>query len=242
MQASIQERLISALASAIAVILLGYLFLLGMTVEMRVHAAQSMMLLNLQTPPKPPEPALHVVRPKTARTSGRASPQNLRDRAAAIVAPKSPVPPPIPPLLISAPKAGSGVASSAGASDRPGPGEGAGGQGNGSGSGGDGNGDGDGGAPPQLIKGRLKFSDMPPALRDGWTGGAVAVRYDVEANGRVGACAVTGSSGSVELDQLTCRLIQQRFRFDPSRDRDGRPVRSTIEESHSWEIDRSSDP
>ncbi len=132
------------------------------------------------------------------------------------------------------------MAAFAGASDRPGPGEGAGGQGNGAGGGGYGDGDGD--VPPRLIKGRLKFSDLPPDLRDGGIAGTVSVRYDVDISGRVGDCIITASSGSAELDKLTCQLIQRRFRFDPSRDPEGQPVRSTIEENHRWEIDRRGFP
>ena len=45
-----------------------------------------------------------------------------------------------------------------------------------------------------------------------------------------------------ELDQRTCALIEERFRFAPSRDGDGRPVRSIIEESHTWEAEGGRDP
>jgi protein TonB len=44
------------------------------------------------------------------------------------------------------------------------------------------------------------------------------------------------TSGLPELDQIACRLIEQRFRYKPARDRAGRPVRSTIVETHSWFI------
>ena len=59
--------------------------------------------------------------------------------------------------------------------------------------------------------------------------------YTVETDGRATRCQITRSSGSAELDETTCRLIEQRFRFDPSRDRYGRPVRSRIVQDHNWE-------
>jgi protein TonB len=39
------------------------------------------------------------------------------------------------------------------------------------------------------------------------------------------------------LDETTCRLIEERFRFEPSRDRSGRPVRSRIVENHEWDVE-----
>jgi protein TonB len=47
---------------------------------------------------------------------------------------------------------------------------------------------------------------------------------------------VTRSSGSTDLDNTTCRLILERFRFKPSRDPNGRPVPATIVQNHTWVI------
>ena len=240
-QTSVQDRLLGALGAAIVVTLLGYGLLVGMAVEIHAQIEQAMALLDLRAPlPKPPLPPPPVERPKHRRASGPASPRNLKNKATEIVTPPPLILPPIPPPVVSAQKAGTGMAASTGAADRPGPGEGAGGQGNGTGGGGDGDDDGD--VPPRRIRGQLKSSDLPPDLRDSEFSGTVAVRYDVETDGTVGICEIMGSSGSAELDRLTCRLIQQRFRFDPSRDSEGRPVESTIEENHRWEIDLNRDP
>jgi len=65
-------------------------------------------------------------------------------------------------------------------------------------------------------------------------GGTVGVRFTVEVDGRVGRCMVTHSSGNRILDDTTCRLITERYRFRPSLDPAGRPVRSQIVEDHSW--------
>jgi protein TonB len=110
----------------------------------------------------------------------------------------------------------------------------------GTGSGGYGNGDGDGGdeSPPRWRSGRLKDSDYPKAAGVAGISGTVSVRYTVETNGRVTGCLVTRSSGSAALDDTTCRLIEKRFRFEPSRDAQGRAVRSMLEENHEWAIDQ----
>ena len=44
-------------------------------------------------------------------------------------------------------------------------------------------------------------------------------------------------SGSAALDDTTCDLIIARFRFEPARDADGRPVESMIEENHRWIVE-----
>jgi len=64
------------------------------------------------------------------------------------------------------------------------------------------------------------------------------VRYFVNVDGRVSGCVVTRSSGNAVLDETTCRLIEQRYRYDPSRDADGRPVRSIIVVSQDWVLER----
>ena len=234
MRPSFLENVISALGAILCVALFGYLLLIGLTVEARVAGQQSITVMDLHAPRPQQHPRHHIVPPKTKRMPDRASPRNLKNKATAIVARPRMAGMPIPSPIVAT-KAGLGMAPSAGASDRPGAGEGAGGEGSGSGGGGDGD------TPPRQIRGRLKFSDLPAALRDSATGGTVSVRYDVAIDGTVGDCAIMVSSGSAELDQLTCRLIRQRFRFDPSRDGDGRPVPSTIEEEHSWEFEKKPD-
>lgn len=229
----------AGVATAIVVLLFGYALFIGLTVRMEVLLERPMAMLDLRTPPPPPPRPPHVEHPRGKAPSGAASPRNLRSKATKVVAPPPIVLPLVPPPpVIVAPKPGAGLAASTGASDRPGPGRGAGGEGDGTGSGGEGEGDGGGDVPPRQIRGHLSFSDMPADLRARGVGGTVAVRYHVGTDGRVGDCAVTRSSGTAELDALTCRLIQQRFRFDPSRDAAGRPVRSAIVEDHSWIIDR----
>lgn len=205
----------------------------------------------VQEPPPPPPPSTGSAapnRPAEPRPEGAASPPNLEARPTPLVAPEPIVPPLRPPPIPAAPIAGTGRAASAGAAPIPGPGTGSGGFGTGTGSGrygggpgggGGGGGDGDGWGlrPPRLIRGRISIRDFPPELEEYGVGGTVSVRYVVETSGRVTNCTVTRSSGSRLLDQTTCRLIEQRFMFDPSRDRFGRPIRSNIVEDHHWEVE-----
>ncbi len=194
-------------------------------------------------PPPPPE---RVLRKPQAhdRPEGAAAPPNIRSKASEIVALPPIVPRPITPPVITAPVAATGRDASSGASDVRGPGTGAGGVGNGTGSGGAGDGDGDGGAetPPRWRKGRLKDSDYPRAAGEAGVSGTVTVRYLVMADGRVGECDIVKSSGNGELDETTCRLIRERFRFDPSRDAAGRPVPAWLRENHAWSVEDDPPP
>lgn len=234
MEARAQERLVGSVGTTIVVTGLGCLLLFGMRVDQHFRNEQPTTLLSLQIPPPPPLHKPHEEAPKTKKASSRASPRNLKNKAAEIVKPPPPVLP-APPVVITAPKVALGMAPSAGASNRPGPGQGAGGIGDGNGGGGDGDGDGDD-TPPRLKKGKLKFSDLPPDLRQGRIGGTVAVRYDVDTKGKVSHCVATGSSGNADLDRVTCQLIEAHFRYDPSRDADRRPVPSSVEENHTWVV------
>jgi protein TonB len=56
----------------------------------------------------------------------------------------------------------------------------------------------------------------------------------VTPDGRVGDCAVTGSSGSNALDAATCRLMKSRARFAPARDSDGKPTTDTVANAIKW--------
>jgi protein TonB len=135
-----------------------------------------------------------------------------------------PAPTPLVALRPSAPASGGGSGTG------PALGSGAGG-----GSGGEGYGSDNGGGTELVqIAGEILPSDYPRDLRERGIGGRVGIVFTVGTNGRVTSCTVTRSSGVAELDALTCRLIQQRFRYRPSTDRYGRPVPDEVEGEHDW--------
>lgn len=231
-------KLGSALGAGALQLLLGYVFLLGLSVHASNEPEEDLQLFDVGLLPPPPAPRIEPPKVRSQKPEGLASPANIRSKASEIVAPPPEIRLPTPPPLIAAPIAGRGSDPSAGASDVPGPGTGSGGLGDGTGGGGYGDGDGGGGeaTPPRRIKGRLKNSDYPRTAGEMGVGGTVSVRYTVATDGRVTHCAISASSGNAILDETTCRLIEQRFRFEPSRDADGRAVRSIIVENHSWVI------
>jgi protein TonB len=76
--------------------------------------------------------------------------------------------------------------------------------------------------------------DYPAASRRAGVQGSVVVRFTVGTDGRASGCRVTRSSVNAELDALTCRLVEQRFRYRPARDSSGNPVSDTVSRTFDW--------
>ena len=226
-----------SIAAVIAVhAVLAWLLLFGLTVPRTSPIDDTLRVFDVEPPAeKRPEPVPPPER--NERPQGEASPPNLRARATEIVAPPPIVVLPAPSPVIVAERPADGARAYSGASDIAGPGTGAGGEGDGFGGGGAGDGDGGGETPPRRTRGSLRNSDYPADLGEAGISGSVGVRYRVDVDGRARDCRVTWSSGSGALDATTCRLIEARFRFRPSRDEAGRAVTSTIVETHSWLVE-----
>lgn len=245
-----RERVGGAISTVLIHLVIGGVLLWGLGGPLPAALEERLKLFEVALPPPEPElPATPQPRIESDTHSqrfspgeeGASAPPNIRSRATQIVAPERVVPMPVTPPITAAPVAAAGSDPSSGAAEVHGPGTGAGGEGDGTGSGFGGGGGGGGGygrlTPPRLIRGRIRDSDYPPGLGEEGIGGTVGVRYTVLADGRVSDCRITHSSGSHRLDDTTCRLIEQRFRFEPSRDGRGRAIVSHIIENHSWVVE-----
>ncbi|MCY7271444.1 MAG: energy transducer TonB [Sphingomonas bacterium] len=82
----------------------------------------------------------------------------------------------------------------------------------------------------------VKPDDYPIAAIDAPDQGAVTVELDVTIQGRVGACRIVESSGSVSLDSGTCLILTRRARFQPARDVAGRAVTGRVKHTLRWEL------
>jgi protein TonB len=199
----------------------------------------------VEIPPPPPVPdsgETESERVGDPREEGASSAPNIVSKATEIVAPTRPQPSPIR----AAAQANTGSDTTTGAAPVPGPGTGSGGSGTGTGSGDGGGGQGAGGGggrgagrlrPPRRLRGRLSDSDYPAGLVEQAPSGVVWVRYVVEMDGSVSNCTVTETSGHRAIDEITCSLIERRFRYDPARDGAGRPIRSNLIEKYEWEVE-----
>ena len=223
----------TALVAVVAVQLaLAFALLSGFRVDIGRSSDTVSQLIQVSLP-RPPIP------PPLPEPLGSASVHHTT--SAPLTAPKPPggspgpqlthAPPSIAPLVAVRPLA---APSGGGAGVGPATGNDAGG-----GFGGQGYGDADGGGTDlEQIAGEITPRDYPRHLREAGIGGTVGILFTVGVNGRVTRCAVTRSSGVPELDALTCRLIQQRFIYRPSTDRNGRPVSDEVEGEHEWEVGR----
>lgn len=133
--------------------------------------------------------------------------------------------------IVAPPVAGSGAAQSSGASS--GVGTGAAQSGDGGGAGGSGNGQG-GGGPAVKIAGAITVRDYPREGREARIGDYVIVAITVGVDGRPAACRIHRPSRDPAADALTCRMVMERFRFNPARDGAGRPVESVFGWKQSW--------
>ena len=80
----------------------------------------------------------------------------------------------------------------------------------------------------------MRGSDYPRGVDAAALGAKMTVQFTVQPDGRVSGCTAIESSGSTVLDDATCRAVERRYRYEPSRDPEGRPVPSMVVESHRW--------
>jgi protein TonB len=232
-----RDRIGGAALTAVMTAALGYALLAGLTVRIMPGVDAALATFDIAPPPNAPPPPPVAEKPaKAPHREGAAAPPNLTSRATDLVAPQ-PVVPIVTPPLITTLRPGTGSEPTSGNAATVGPGTGRGGTGNGTGSGGAGNGEGGGGTPPRQISGKISKRDYPRDLFAANIQGKVGVLYVVSPVGRVTDCEIEHSSGSAELDDVTCDLNVQRFRFRPSLDARGQPVESMVAENHTWVID-----
>ena len=85
-------------------------------------------------------------------------------------------------------------------------------------------------AAPVLIGRGIFDSDNPHSRFQG----TVNVRFTVQSDGRVSGCRTMISSGNPDLDARTCQLVEDRLRFKPALDSQGRPVPSEVHANYAW--------
>lgn len=199
-----------------------YALLRAFDIDVIPKSARSIMAFDVDLPaaspppPPPPEPepagAAAPPAPEAEPVPKAAPPPKL------VVKPDPPLPP--------APAEGSETRSGAA---EEGAGSGGGGIGTGTGSGGSGSGP--GGAIAQRavkIAGDIVDArDYPRSGSRARSGTSVTVYYTVGVDGVPRNCRVARPSGDPEADRITCRLVEQRFRYRPALDREGNPVPDT---------------
>lgn len=227
-----RERLVALAAVALVQLGLGAALLSGFRVDVLNPKDLVSQLIDVTIPPPPPPPQVRIVQPRPAKHQTAAAPKAAPKPIGGSPGPRPShaLSAPTPVVAIHPTAAASGGGSGSGPALGSGAGGGTGGQGYG--------GEDEGGTDLVQIAGAILPSDYPKDLGNARIGGHVSVTFTVQVDGRVSGCHVTRSSGIAELDALTCRLIEQRFRFRPSTDRFGRPVAEEVDYDHDWVASR----
>ena len=90
--------------------------------------------------------------------------------------------------------------------------------------------------PIPRSKDLVTDTDYPPsALREGRSG-RTFFKVQVSTGGMVTKCIVTGTSGSADLDEATCSIVQRRARFSLALDKDGKATDGEYSNSIRWQI------
>ncbi|HEY6817645.1 MAG TPA: TonB family protein [Croceibacterium sp.] len=201
-----------------------------------LHAIAIALLLLVRSPSLPPEARAPGLVAVPLREPPPPPPEIADEPDAQAPAPASrgadeTPSPPEPPIPLASPTPaepsvdpGSGSGSGAGET-----------AGSGSGPGGAGSGTGVGTAlPPRRLAGALTNEDYRRTRPPRGAAGTVVVSYRVRSDGAVDRCSVLRTSGYAVLDEATCRLIEQRFRFDPARDAAGRAIDWEVRTDYTW--------
>jgi protein TonB len=223
-----RERAYALAAVVVVQAALGIALLSGLRVQVSrsVDAVQRLVDITLPKPPPPPRPPPVIAQHKIAHQSSSAPKAEPKPLGGSPGPTPAHAPPSVAPVIAIRPTL---APSGGGTGTGPAVGGGAGG-----GQGGQGYGEDEGGADLEHIGGEILPSDYPPQLGRAGVGGRVTVTFTVQVNGRATGCHVTRSSRVPELDALTCRIIEQRFRFRPSTDRYGRPFADEVDWDHDW--------
>lgn len=90
--------------------------------------------------------------------------------------------------------------------------------------------------PARLRSGWVSNHDYPPSARRRRTEGAAVVRYLIGREGEVESCEIVETSGDADLDAVSCRVVVDRFVFDPARDAGGARTTQTRTQRFVWTL------
>jgi protein TonB len=198
---------------------------------LRLDENEPTVLIDVKQPPEPPPPPPQDPG-KAEEEEGAAG---KKAEPTPVVAPKPRIELPATRPIAAAPIAATGSATTAGAATT-GTGPGAGSSGSGRGGGGSGGGEGIG-SDVRLLGGNS--SKLPATLLRQFAAdrGYGHLWLTVAGTGRVTDCSVLQSTGSAQVDQALCSLMIRRSRWEPARDRQGRPISIKVRYTATWSKD-----
>lgn len=222
-----------AIASVVAIYaaMIAALALIRTDAPTRMDEVDPTVLIDVKELPQPQPPPEE----EPGRVEEEEGAAGKRAEPTPVVAPMPRIEVPAQPPVAASPIAGTGSATTAGAAIT-GTGPGAGGSGTGQGGGGNG-GEGGIGSEVRLLGGnsaRLPSSLLRQFADDR---GYAHLWLTVAETGRVTDCSVLQSTGNPQVDQALCSLMVRRSRWDPARDRQGRPITVNVRYTATWSKD-----
>ena len=204
------NRVVAIIIVALVHIAVGYLLVTGLAVNAVKNVVERVTTIDVEEPP-PPEPEDEPP-PPPEDIPDTAPPPPVAPAPPINIAPAPPtlrttptIPPPAPPALRIPPPAP--VAPPPPSRAR-------------------------GASPDNLNRWAARIQgDYPSSALRREEQGTVTMRITIGANGRVEACAVTGSSGSSALDDAACRGMQRYARYNPALNAAGDPIPDTTSQS-----------
>ena len=79
-------------------------------------------------------------------------------------------------------------------------------------------------------------ADYPLEAKRRKVSGRVKVRLEIDASGMLISCSINESSGSLDLDQGTCKFLATKGRFSSAKDVNGIPIKGSITKLFNWKI------
>ena len=222
-----KAKAVAAVAAVYAAIISAVLLMPGDS-PLRVGENQPTVLIDIKELPKPQPPPEE----KPGKAEEEEGAAGKKAEPTPVVAPKPVIEIPAKPPVVAAPIAGTGSAATAGAATT-GTGPGAGGSGTGRGGGGSGGGGGIG-SDARLLGGNS--SRLPSSLLRGFASdrGYGFLLLTISEAGRVSDCSVLQTTGSADVDQALCSLMIRRSRWEPARDKQGRPISVKLRYTATW--------
>ena len=222
-----KAKAVAAVAAVYAAIISAVLLMPGDS-PLRVGESQPTVLIDIKELPEP-QPPPEEQPGKAEEEEGAAG---KKAEPTPVVAPKPVIEVTAKPPIVAAPIAGTGSAATAGAATT-GTGPGAGGSGTGRGGSGSGGGRGIG-SDAKLLGGNS--SRLSSSLLRGFAAdrGYGFLLLTISESGRVSDCSVLQTTGSSDVDQALCRLMIRQSRWEPARDRQGRPMEVKLRYTATW--------
>ena len=207
-----RRKIVSIVLVLLLHIVLGYVFITGLAYQVIKKAAQDLKVVDVEDTPPPPEQKPPPPPPET-----KFEPPPIVAPPAIVQTPTIAAPP-----LVTAPVAPPAPVITPTAPPAPPP------------------------PPPRVVsqaagaKGDpaqwITNEDYPPGAQREGREGTTRISWQINEQGRVENCQVTGSSGSPDLDETACRLIVRRGRYSAAKDAAGNPMRSTQSRAVRWQL------